>query len=464
MGESLAGRRLPGDPVHEGTADPRREWASAGSRSPSALSGSCGRRGSRTDPAGAAAVRRRGAGGRRAAARGPHPRRRGGAARAREGRVRSGARHRGRDLRDRSGRGPALVPCSSIASPGRRRRSPSTHESRADRLPRGRGRRVSSSRSTSGGRWSHVRRGAHGGRPARISTRRSSASRSRSPTRIRPSGSTGSTGPAICARHADRVRAADDPLAALQRWLAELRDGHTWAWAPVGNLPYAVRVSDGAATFVRVPEVTAAFAAGVRPGWSLVEIDAAPVDADGWVARAAAPAHSRALIAGRRLLAGPAGTARALEAVAPTGERVTWEEAPTLAPGRADRRLPPTPGRQRVRADRGVGGRAWGRGGGRRGARGARGLRHARPRPPREPGRQPRPRVPHARTVPAGGDDPRLDPLQRRRGPDSPSRSRSSPSPRRASSAGLVGSSSSPTRSRSPRARTSCSGSRASST
>ena len=138
--------------------------------------------------------------------------------------------------------------------------------------------------------------------------------------------------PEICARHVPLVREADEPLAALQRWLAELRDGHTWAWAPVGNLPYAVRVSDGAAAFVRIPEATGAFSAGVRPGWSLEEIDGAPVDADGWLARAAAPAHSRALIAGRRLLAGPAGIARVLTAVAPTGERMTWEEAPTPLP------------------------------------------------------------------------------------------------------------------------------------
>jgi carboxyl-terminal processing protease len=54
---------------------------------------------------------------------------------------------------------------------------------------------------------------------------------------------------AICARHADRVRAAvgaaeaagtGDPLPALQEWLAELQDAHTWVKprpAPV-PLPY----------------------------------------------------------------------------------------------------------------------------------------------------------------------------------------------------------------------------------
>jgi len=73
----------------------------------------------------------------------------------------------------------------------------------------------------------------------------------------------------LCARHADRARAAGDPLPALQRWLAELHDGHTWVWVPVGNLPYAIRVDGDLATFARVPEGTAGFAAGVRPGWRL---------------------------------------------------------------------------------------------------------------------------------------------------------------------------------------------------
>ena len=137
---------------------------------------------------------------------------------------------------------------------------------------------------------------------------------------------------AICADHVDRVRVADDPLAALQRWLAELQDGHTWAWAPIGNLPYAVRVDGLGATFVRVPDGTAARATGVGPGWRLVEIDGAAVDAADWLARAAAPPHARPLIAGRRLLAGPVGTVRALRALLPGGESAEWEEAPTPLP------------------------------------------------------------------------------------------------------------------------------------
>jgi len=47
---------------------------------------------------------------------------------------------------------------------------------------------------------------------------------------------------------------------------------------------------------------------------------------------AAAPPHSRPLIAGRRLLAGPVGAARALRAISPGREHAEWEEAPTSLP------------------------------------------------------------------------------------------------------------------------------------
>ena len=135
----------------------------------------------------------------------------------------------------------------------------------------------------------------------------------------------------ICAAHVERVRSAADTLAALQAWLAELQDGHTWVWAPVGNLPYAVRVDD-AATFVRVRDETEGYAVGVRAGWGLTEIDDVAVDPAAWLARAAAPPHSRPLIAGRRLLAGPPGVARTLVARSPTGDEVSWSEAPSPLP------------------------------------------------------------------------------------------------------------------------------------
>jgi carboxyl-terminal processing protease len=137
----------------------------------------------------------------------------------------------------------------------------------------------------------------------------------------------------ICARHVDRVREAGDPLPALQTWLAELEDGHTWVWPALANLPYAVRV-ESVATFVRVRDDTVGYAAGVRAGWELVEIDDVPVASDHWLKRAAAPPHSRPLIAGRRLLAGTAGVSRVLSARSPVGDVVTWSETPSpLPPG-----------------------------------------------------------------------------------------------------------------------------------
>jgi len=136
---------------------------------------------------------------------------------------------------------------------------------------------------------------------------------------------------AICARHVERVRAAADPLAAMQEWLAELRDAHTWARArpvPV-PLPYHVWVdrASATATMTRVPPGTAAWDAGVRPGDTLVGVDAA-----GWWARTAAPAHMRPLLTGYRLLSGPVGVAREFMARAADGQMRTWTDAPTLAP------------------------------------------------------------------------------------------------------------------------------------
>ncbi|MBD0329603.1 MAG: hypothetical protein ICV64_05820 [Thermoleophilia bacterium] len=136
----------------------------------------------------------------------------------------------------------------------------------------------------------------------------------------------------VCARHVPRVRGAAEPLPALQRWLAELADGHTWVREAVGHLPYAVRVAGGTATFARVPSGTAAERVGVRPGWRLLAIDDVAVDAAGWLARTGAPPHSRPLIAGRRLLAGPPGIERALTAESPDGGRARWSEAAAVLP------------------------------------------------------------------------------------------------------------------------------------
>ncbi|MGZ8783395.1 MAG: S41 family peptidase [Gaiellaceae bacterium] len=136
----------------------------------------------------------------------------------------------------------------------------------------------------------------------------------------------------ICARHATDVRRSEDALAAFQAWLAELEDSHTWVWPGHGNLPYVLYVDTGAAYFTHVPRESAGFAAGVRPGWRLLGLDDRLLDGPDWLARTAAPPHSRPYLAGRRLLAGPAGVSRLLRAVDADGRRVSWEEAPTARP------------------------------------------------------------------------------------------------------------------------------------
>lgn len=129
----------------------------------------------------------------------------------------------------------------------------------------------------------------------------------------------------ICARHTGRVKSAGDPLAAMQEWIAELQDGHTWirqqVWMP---LTYSLWVTPDKALFERVHEGTAAWEAGIRVGDELVGEDNA-----GWWARANAAWHARALVAGRRLLSGSPGVERSFVARKPTGEEIMWSEAPT---------------------------------------------------------------------------------------------------------------------------------------
>jgi carboxyl-terminal processing protease len=135
--------------------------------------------------------------------------------------------------------------------------------------------------------------------------------------------------PAICARHVDRVLSAVDPLAAMQRWVAELEDMHTWVH-PVprpGLLPYAVHAAPDAARFVGVPPGTPAFDAGIRPGDTLEDVD--PRDA--WE-RTGAPSHLRPLLAGRRLVSGPVGVSRAFRARTVDGRTVTFRDVPTYQP------------------------------------------------------------------------------------------------------------------------------------
>lgn len=132
--------------------------------------------------------------------------------------------------------------------------------------------------------------------------------------------------PAICARHIPLVKAAaDDPLPAMQEWIAELQDGHTWIrQQSLMPLTYSLWLTPDKALFERVHPGTPAWQADVRVGDELLNEDNA-----GWWVRTNAPAHARPLVAGRRLLSTPPGVERTFTAKKPTGEIITWAESPS---------------------------------------------------------------------------------------------------------------------------------------
>ncbi|MFF5212724.1 S41 family peptidase [Streptosporangium sp. NPDC000396] len=118
----------------------------------------------------------------------------------------------------------------------------------------------------------------------------------------------------ICQKHVKAVLEADDPFAAAQRWLAELQDAHTKVYrTPRVYVPYVLNRD----RFIRVPEWSAAHAAGVRPGWHLTDLDM-----EDQITRTAASPHMRPLLAGWHLLGGQ----RELRAQGPNGATATWQE------------------------------------------------------------------------------------------------------------------------------------------
>ena len=115
-------------------------------------------------------------------------------------------------------------------------------------------------------------------------------------------------------------------------WLAELGDFHTWV-RPArthGVLPYGACVVGGEVVLTHVPEWTAAWSHGVRPGWRLV---GEPVR-ETWASTPAAP-HVKPLLVARRILSGSFGDVRDLEARGPGARWARWSESwepPTGAP------------------------------------------------------------------------------------------------------------------------------------
>ena len=132
----------------------------------------------------------------------------------------------------------------------------------------------------------------------------------------------GTTWETICARHG-LPRDTDVAVADLERWIADLGDAHTAIRRSGGtfNPPYVVRLTPDTATLHRIPDWTAAHAAGVRPGWTLEDIDGAD-----WLARTGAPPHAKPWTAGRRAIALNGVAERTFAATGPLGERVSWTE------------------------------------------------------------------------------------------------------------------------------------------
>lgn len=140
---------------------------------------------------------------------------------------------------------------------------------------------------------------------------------------------TGITWQEVCARHVDHVMSADDPLPALERWLAELGDGHTRVIASDARYPasFSARVVDGRLVLYEVPVGSRAWNAGAREGFTLCGIDATTR----WDQVGASPHHKPFLVA-HRLLSATAGEQRDFEAQSPEGARVSWVEHFTAEP------------------------------------------------------------------------------------------------------------------------------------
>lgn len=133
----------------------------------------------------------------------------------------------------------------------------------------------------------------------------------------------------VCASARADVLAHAANVPALQRWLAPLRDPHTWVKGADmnGRLPYQVWAEGDRAVLLSVPCWSAAWNAGVRPGDELLD-----VDVQGWWTRTSAEPRVKPRYVGYRLLSGKAGKMRALHARSPQGDPRSWQEAPTAAP------------------------------------------------------------------------------------------------------------------------------------
>jgi carboxyl-terminal processing protease len=153
----------------------------------------------------------------------------------------------------------------------------------------------------------------------------------------------------LCGRHIDRVLSAHDPVPALQRWLAELGDGHTRVCGTEPQLPpsFAARVLDGRLILHDVPAGCSAWNAGARAGDTLADLDPGA----SWD-RVGASAHHKPFLVAYRMLTAAEGQSRSFTARAPDGACASWTESyarEPMLPVVSWSRLPSGTGYLRVR-------------------------------------------------------------------------------------------------------------------
>jgi carboxyl-terminal processing protease len=118
------------------------------------------------------------------------------------------------------------------------------------------------------------------------------------------------------------MRNADD-LATLQTLMATLGDAHSWAkdTRVNGRLPYALHDDGTTARFWAVPEGSAAWDAGIRPGDICLAPDTGP-----WRVRTGSAPHARPWNIGYRAFQGRVGEEVALAAIRADGAETCWSE------------------------------------------------------------------------------------------------------------------------------------------
>jgi carboxyl-terminal processing protease len=160
---------------------------------------------------------------------------------------------------------------------------------------------------------------------------------------------TGVSWQALCERYADAVLEAIDPVAVIERWLAELGDAHTGVRAVTPSMPpcFRARVEGSELVLHEVPVGSAAWQAGAREGHLLLGL----TWEERW-ARTGAALHHKPLLVPLRLTSACPGERRRFSARSPQGDVVSWTEAYGASPSEAVvtwRRLPSGAGYLRVR-------------------------------------------------------------------------------------------------------------------